>query len=140
MAGTKRLVAVSLLVFAVAVAYFLAAGLLSGGGSGTGGSPAVSQTPVRGPTGQATQSRTNVTISAAEVAKHNSGGDCWLIINNKVYNVTSYLGSHPGGRGTITPYCGKEATHAFDTKDIGVSHSQRAVSHLDSLYVGDLGP
>jgi hypothetical protein len=140
MAGIRRLVAVSLLVFAVAVAYFLAAGLLPGSGNGGGGSPAVSQTPVRGPTGQATQGGTNVTISAAEVAKHSSSGDCWLIISNKVYNVSSYLRSHPGGRGAIIPYCGKEATHAFETKDIGVSHSQRAVSHLDSLYVGDLGP
>jgi hypothetical protein len=140
MTGLKRLVAVSLLVFAVAVAYFLAAGLLPGRGDGGGGSGAVSPTPATGPTGQATQSGGNAVVAAAEVAKHNSTGDCWIIVNNKVYDVSSYLRSHPGGRGTITPYCGKEATHAFETKDNGSDHSQRAWSHLDSLYVGDLGP
>jgi cytochrome b involved in lipid metabolism len=140
MIGVKRLVAVSLLVFAVAVAYFLAAGLLPGRGNGGDGGPTVSQTPVGAPTGQATQGSSNAVMSAAEVAKHSSADDCWLIINSKVYDVSEYLRSHPGGRGTITPYCGKEATHAFETKDRGESHSQKAWNHLDSCYVGDLGP
>jgi hypothetical protein len=140
MVGLRRLVAVSLLIFAVAVVYFLAAALLPGGGSGGGGGTAVSQTPTGGPTGQATQSGSNVVFSAAEVAKHSSAEDCWLIISSKVYDVSAYLGSHPGGRGAITPYCGKEATHAFETKDRGEDHSQRAWNHLDSCYVGDLAP
>jgi hypothetical protein len=140
MTGLRRLVAISLVVFGVAVFYFLLAGLWpsSGGGNGASGQPAVSQTP--GQPGQPTQTPGAV-ISAQEVEKHSSSGDCWIIISNKVYNVSSYLRSHPGGAGTITPYCGKDATHAFDTKDLGGSganHSSRAYSHLDSIYVGDL--
>lgn len=32
-----------------------------------------------------------------EVSKHNSRDDCWLIVDNKVYDVTSFVDSHPGG-------------------------------------------
>jgi hypothetical protein len=137
MLGLRRRAAASLLIFAVAVGCFLAAGLLSGCGDG-GSAP--SQTPAGAATRQPTGSSANVTLSAAEVAKHNSPSDCWLIIQNKVYDVSEYLGTHPGGRAIIIQYCGMEATHAFETKDIGTDHSRTAWSHLDSIYVGDLAP
>jgi len=137
MLGLRRRAAVSLLIFAVAVGCFLAAGLLSG--CGDGGS-ALSQTPTGAATRQPTESGANAVLSAAEVAKHNSSSDCWLIIENKVYDVSEYLGTHPGGCGIIIQYCGTEATHAFETKGIGVNHSKTAWSHLDSIYLGDLAP
>jgi Cytochrome b5-like Heme/Steroid binding domain len=128
--------AVSLLIFAVAVGFFLAAGLLSGCGDGGNGGPTPSQAPTGVATGQPTESGTNVILSAAEVAKHNSSSDCWLIIENKVYDVSDYLVSHPAGGAIIIQYCGAEATHAFET----VNHSRAALSHLDSIYLGDLAP
>ena len=97
---------VSLLVLAVAAGCFLAAGLLSGCGDGGDGGPAPSQAPTGAATGQPTESGANVILSAAEVAKHNSSSDCWLIIENKVYDVSDYVNSHPAGRATITPHCG----------------------------------
>ncbi len=36
-----------------------------------------------------------------EVAKHASDNDCWIIINNKVYNVSTWADIHPGGRSII---------------------------------------
>ncbi|MCL4354401.1 hypothetical protein M1349_02915 [Patescibacteria group bacterium] len=74
-----------------------------------------------------------VVLTAAEVAKHSSSGDCWMIINNKVYNVTSYVSAHPGGTGSISAYCGKDGTSAF------AGHSQNANNILTSYYIGDLG-
>ncbi|EGC38941.1 hypothetical protein DICPUDRAFT_75487 [Dictyostelium purpureum] len=47
-----------------------------------------------------------------EVAKHNTRDDCWLIINEKVYNVTSYVSSHPGGD-MILQNAGGESTTLF---------------------------
>lgn len=55
-------------------------------------------------------------IDLADIAKHNTLGDCWLAINNKVYNVTDFLSRHSGGASAITQYCGKDASAAFSGK------------------------
>jgi cytochrome b involved in lipid metabolism len=81
---------------------------------------------------------TSVNLSVAEIAKHNSKSDCWMIINNKVYNLTNFINFHPGGAGVITPYCGKDGSIGFATKDRGQSHSSRADNLLNSYYLGDL--
>ena len=55
----------------------------------------------------------SVNLTVEEIIKRNVSSDCWLIINNKVYDVASFLLSHPGGEDLITPFCGKEATRAL---------------------------
>ncbi|CAF1835841.1 unnamed protein product [Brassica oleracea var. botrytis] len=35
--------------------------------------------------------------SKSEVAEHNKRDDCWIIIKDKVYDVTSYVEEHLGG-------------------------------------------
>lgn len=78
-------------------------------------------------------------ITAAQVAKHNKATDCWIVINNKVLSVSAYLNLHPGGPGTITPYCGKDATNAFNAIEGGRGHSQKAKNMLVNFLVGILG-
>ena len=80
-----------------------------------------------------------VLLTPAEIAKHNSAGSCWVIISGKVYDLTSYLGIHPGGPGQIIPSCGKDGTRAFATKNSGSSHSSYATSLLDAYFIGDSG-
>ena len=58
------------------------------------------------------------TFSMKEVSKHNSRKDCWMLIRNKVYDVTRFISSHPGGS-TILQGCGKDATHLFETRPMG---------------------
>lgn len=36
-------------------------------------------------------------FTASEVGKHTAPNDCWMIVHGKVYNVTEFLSSHPGG-------------------------------------------
>ena len=48
-----------------------------------------------------------------EVAKHTSGDDCWIVVNNKVYDVTAFLDDHPGGRAVIEQVAGMDGTEAF---------------------------
>ena len=79
----------------------------------------------------------NVSVTLTGVAKHNTAGDCWLIVNGKVYNVTNFIPMHNGGTETIVPYCGKDATMAFETKNGFGSHSQRAQNVLNNYYVGN---
>ena len=54
-----------------------------------------------------------VNLSTSEVKSHNSKSDCWSIVNGKVYNLTTYVQSHPGGAGVIASICGKDGTNAF---------------------------
>lgn len=75
------------------------------------------------------------TYTAAEVAAHNTSADCWTIVSNKVYNLTSYIPFHPGGPAAIIGLCGHDGTAAFSGMHSG---SGSANSMLASLYVGDL--
>lgn len=79
------------------------------------------------------------TLTSAEIAKHNTSGNCWLLISGKVYDVTQYIPFHPGGQNRIIPYCGKEATTAFNTKAGAGSHSTLAHNLLAGYLVGTLG-
>jgi cytochrome b involved in lipid metabolism len=49
-----------------------------------------------------------------EIKKHNSKGDCWIIINNTVYDVSDFLSIHPGGPRIILTVGGSEATEYYD--------------------------
>lgn len=76
--------------------------------------------------------------SRAEIAAHSSSTSCWLLIDSRVYDVTSYLRRHPGGSRTITPWCGKESTVAFATEDGRGEHSTDAYRQLEDYFIGFL--
>ncbi len=99
----------------------------------------VGMNPTSIPVVGATKTTTAVTLTAGEVAGHNTLANCWMIISGKVYNITSYVYQHPGGAGVIAPYCGKDGTNAFATKGTGSSHSNYAGNLLGNYLVGVLG-
>jgi len=41
------------------------------------------------------------TIRLDEIKKHNTKNDFWLVANNCVYDVSSFIADHPGGSSTI---------------------------------------
>ena len=47
-----------------------------------------------------------------DVAPHNTPGDTWIVIENKVYDVSAYIEYHPGGN-IITKAAGKDGTNFF---------------------------
>jgi cytochrome b involved in lipid metabolism len=69
-----------------------------------------------------------------EVQQHTSPGDLWLVIANKVYDVSQWMDEHPGGAAVLLQEAGKDATDAF--ADIG--HSLYAEGLLKDYYLGDL--
>lgn len=80
-----------------------------------------------------------IILNWSEVKKHNNQNDCWLVINNQVYDVTNYAQFHPGGANRIFQFCGQEATIAFNTKGGKGSHSNKAFQDLSKLLLGSLG-
>ncbi|KAA3488029.1 hypothetical protein F383_27157 [Gossypium arboreum] len=69
-----------------------------------------------------------------EASQHNTKDDCWIVIDGKVYDVTSYLDEHPGGDDVVLESTGKDATDDFE--DAG--HSKSAKELLQSFCIGEL--
>lgn len=59
-----------------------------------------------------------------------------MIIDKKVYDVTSFLQDHPGGEDVMLDSSGRDATREFE--DVG--HSGEARAQLEELHIGDLRP
>lgn len=36
-------------------------------------------------------------LSAQQVSQHKSPGDCWVVVNKEVWDVSDLLEEHPGG-------------------------------------------
>ncbi|XP_057543134.1 cytochrome b5 [Amaranthus tricolor] len=75
-------------------------------------------------------------VSMQEASEHNSKDDCWVVIDGKVYDVTSYLDEHPGGDDVLLTATGKDAKEEFE--DVG--HSQDARDMLKNYFVGEIDP
>ncbi|HET9236728.1 MAG TPA: cytochrome b5-like heme/steroid binding domain-containing protein [Oligoflexus sp.] len=71
------------------------------------------------------------------VSKHNVKTDCWIIIDGSVYDITAALKDHLRYKYELDPWCGKEATQAWETKDgKGKAHSRKAQLMLKNLHKG----
>jgi len=75
----------------------------------------------------------NNTLTVKNIAQHSSPNDCYLIIKQNVYDVSSYISLHPGGRGTITSRCGREVTSIFAS-----IHSNFAWDLLGKYMIGSV--
>jgi len=75
-------------------------------------------------------------ICLDEVSYHNTREDAWIVIYDKVFEMTEYLedGGHPGGEDVILEYLGYDATLAFR----GVAHSKSALLFLEKYCIGIL--
>ena len=70
-----------------------------------------------------------------EVAIHNSSTSCWSIVENSVYDLTSWIKNHPGGPEAISAMCGKDATELFNSQHGGQSNPLQA---LEQHNIGSL--
>jgi cytochrome b involved in lipid metabolism len=71
----------------------------------------------------------NTPFTLTEVALHNTPDDCWMVIHDKVFDLTAYAKRHPGGARIVTDLAGTDATAEYDR-----FHS---ISLLDSVR-GDI--
>ena len=68
----------------------------------------------------------------AQVAKHNTPDDLWIIINKKVLDVTQWQHSHPGSPAPLQFFAGKDATKAFTAR----GHSDNAKKIMKKYIIG----
>ncbi|KAK8857246.1 hypothetical protein PGQ11_013158 [Apiospora arundinis] len=53
-------------------------------------------------------------IDAADVARHASPDDCWVVVNGKVYDLTKFAPEHPGGADIVYTWAGKDASEIYN--------------------------
>ncbi|KAK5205950.1 hypothetical protein LTR20_001096 [Exophiala xenobiotica] len=52
-------------------------------------------------------------ISVSEISQHDTDTDCWIVVDNQVWDITKFAPEHPGGPGIIYKYAGRDATKAY---------------------------
>ena len=80
-----------------------------------------------------TKSNKSTEYTLEEVAKHNKKSDAWIVIHNKVADVTKWIPLHPGGD-IIMKGVGKDATTLFDN----TGHDEYAKKMLKKYQIGIL--
>ena len=87
------------------------------------------------PTASATPTTTSNALTLARVKENNTASSCWSIINGNVYNLTSWISNHPGGKSAITSLCGIDGTSAFNSQHRNESKPE---SRLTGYLLGKL--
>ena len=76
-------------------------------------------------------------FSDEDVQNHCTESDCWVSENGIVYDVTKFLGQHPGGADMILSHAGKDVTNILT--DINLhTHSSNAYNLLQEYKIGIL--
>jgi len=71
------------------------------------------------------------TFTLGEISKHNKENDSWIVIKNKVYNVTNWMPKHPGGSSLIMNLAGKDCTDEFE-----IFHYEPNYKRLKPMLIG----
>jgi cytochrome b involved in lipid metabolism len=83
--------------------------------------PAMSATPA--PSKSAEEGKSDapapVVYTMERVRANDSADYCFTVISGKVYDLTKWIKSHPGGSGAILSLCGTDGTAAFNSQHRG---------------------
>merc|ERR1719315_780291 len=69
--------------------------------------------------------------SMDEIKKHNQEGDLWLVVGNRVLDVSKFE-DHPGGPDVLEGVGGEDATEEFDQ----IAHSNAAKTQVEDWLKG----
>ncbi|KEQ57611.1 uncharacterized protein M437DRAFT_79565 [Aureobasidium melanogenum CBS 110374] len=71
-----------------------------------------------------------------EIEKHDKEDDCWIVVDGNVYDATSVLDWHPGGKATIMNHGGKlsqETSESFESIHDGYAYKKLAECILGTV-------
>lgn len=77
------------------------------------------------------------TLTRRVVKHHAASNDAWVIVRDGVYDITTFLESHPGGAGVLSEHLGEDATTAMGDEGVH-SHSAYAYKLLEKYRIGTL--
>eukprot|EP01061_Rhynchopus_euleeides_P016301 TRINITY_DN27589_c0_g1_i1.p1 TRINITY_DN27589_c0_g1~~TRINITY_DN27589_c0_g1_i1.p1 ORF type:complete len:321 (+),score=65.83 TRINITY_DN27589_c0_g1_i1:112-963(+) len=75
------------------------------------------------------------TFTLPEVSMHNKRGNCWVVVNSQVYDVSKYSHKHPGGETILLQHAGSDVTEVFEA-----SHPESARFILQGFQIGNVRP
>ncbi|KAL3424496.1 CC1-like family splicing factor [Phlyctema vagabunda] len=81
--------------------------------------------------------RTLPTLLQAEVASHKTAKSCYVTMGSRVFDITDFLDSHPGGPELITDYGGMDITQILKD-EVSHTHSESAYEVLEDSLIGFL--
>ncbi|KAF1958873.1 hypothetical protein CC80DRAFT_441607 [Byssothecium circinans] len=70
----------------------------------------------------------DATVSVEEIKKHSSAQDCWIVVDDVVWDITDFVPKHPGGPEIIHKHAGHDASASYSSV------------HSPSLIAKTLGP
>ena len=82
-------------------------------------------------------SRTLPTFLQSELAEHNTTDSCYVSIGKRVFDVTDFVDSHPGGGELVLEYGGRDVTNILKDQD-SHTHSEAAYEVLEDSFIGFL--
>lgn len=71
-------------------------------------------------------------ITREEVSEHYTTDDLWVVIDNKVYDLSKFVPNHPGGEKSIAKHAGGDATKGF----YGIQHPERTFFEIEDYLIG----
>jgi len=80
-------------------------------------------------------SRTLPTLLQVEVAAHNTSKSCYVTMGTRVFDVTDFIDSHPGGGELVLEYGGKDVTTILKD-ELSHNHSEAAYEILEESFIG----
>jgi len=77
--------------------------------------PAMSATPMATKSAEPSKSAAPASMgyTMERVKANGTTSSCWAVISGNVYDLTKWIGSHPGGSGAIASLCGTDGTSEF---------------------------
>jgi cytochrome b involved in lipid metabolism len=73
-------------------------------------------------------------FTRSEVTAHADEKSLWIILDNKVYDITKFMLEHPGGEEVLIQWAGQDATESFNE----VGHSTDARAMTNDYLIGEL--
>ncbi|KPI85013.1 putative cytochrome b5 [Leptomonas seymouri] len=71
-----------------------------------------------------------------EIAKHNTEEDCWVVMYDKVLDVSKFLNEHPGGLDPLKDMATQDITSSFES----IGHSSTALVKSKTFIIGRIDP